>query len=427
MTQQASILSPRDLEKLRALRRMKRLATGLLVLMAVIFAVSFALQDRIPWLQYVRAASEGGMVGAIADWFAVTALFRYPLGIRIPHTAIIPNRKDEIGATLGEFVETNFLSREVVSGKLRSMGVASSLGGWLVQPVNSARLTHEVATAARGFLLLVDDDTMRDVIEAIGRRQIVEPEWGPPLGRAGVKFVSGGHHTRVVDILVERLSDWLDRNPGAFGRVVSERLPSWMPSFLDRVVDDRAYREAQNFVHAVRDDPDHQLRHAIEEYLEKLSRDLQDDPATIAKVEEFKSQLFDSPQVRDLASKAWDGARDALLVALGDPESELRSRLTEAIVQFGGALVADETLGSKVNRWVEDAAGYLVETYRHEIASIITDTVRGWDATETSQKLEVEVGRDLQFIRINGTVVGSLAGLAIFTIAHAFFGTGGLL
>ncbi|CAD5996176.1 DUF445 domain-containing protein [Agreia sp. COWG] len=417
------LLSARDLEKLAALRSMKRLATGLLVIMAVIFVVAFALQERIEWLQYVRAAAEGGMVGAIADWFAVTALFRHPLGLKIPHTAIIPTQKDQIGVTLGDFVETNFLSREVITTKLRSLGVSRSVGAWLIEPAHASRLTSEAANAARGFLSLVDDDTMREVIEEIGRRQLIDPEWGPPLGRMASTFVEGGHQHQLVDLLVERLGDWLERNPDAFGQAVSERLPSWMPSFVDRVVDDRAHREAMKFISAVRDDPHHQLRVAIDEYLRKLSADLQNDPATMNKVEELKAQIFDSPQVRDLAGKAWNAARTALITALEDPESELRVRLSQAVTQFGQALLTDELLAAKVDRWVEDAAGYLVETYRHDLAAIITDTVRGWDAEDTSKKLEVEVGRDLQFIRINGTVVGSLAGLAIFTVAHAIFGS----
>lgn len=418
-----TLLSPRDLEKLAALRGMKRLATGLLVIMAVIFVVAFALQEKYEWLQYVRAAAEGGMVGAIADWFAVTALFRHPLGLRIPHTAIIPTEKDRIGVTLGEFVETNFLSREVITTKLRSLGVSRAVGTWLIDPAHAERLTSEAANAARGFLSLADDDTMREVIEEIGRRQLIDPAWGPPLGRMTSTFVDGGHQGQVVDLLVERLHEWLERNPDAFGQAVSERLPSWMPSFVDRVVDDRAHREALKFISAVRNDPNHQLRVAIDEYLRKLSDDLQHDEATMTKVEELKGQVFDSPQVRDLAGQAWNAARTALLSSLENADSELRTRLTQAVTQFGHALLEDAVLGAKVDRWVEDAAGYLVETYRHDLAAIISDTVRGWNAEDTGRKIEVEVGRDLQFIRINGTVVGSLAGLAIFTVAHAIFGS----
>ncbi|MET0956204.1 MAG: DUF445 family protein, partial [Cryobacterium sp.] len=179
---------------------MKRLALGLLLAMAVIFAVSFALQERYPWLEYVRAAAEGGMVGAIADWFAVTALFRYPLGLRIPHTNIIANRKDEIGASLGEFVESNFLSDAVVRGKLESIGISRRLGAWLVQPANARRLTEEISHAGTGLLDLLSDDDIKDLLEGVAREHLLEPTWGPSLGRLGEHLVESGRHHAAVDL-----------------------------------------------------------------------------------------------------------------------------------------------------------------------------------------------------------------------------------
>ncbi|MFF3601953.1 DUF445 family protein, partial [Kitasatospora indigofera] len=185
-------LSPADAARARALSSMKRLATGLLLLAALVFTVSFALQEQYPWLGYVRAAAEGAMVGAIADWFAVTALFRYPLGLRIPHTAIIPNRKDEIGASLGEFVETNFLSDDVVLGKLATIDVAGTLGGWLNEPANARRLGTEVAVAAQGMLTLLSDDDVKDLLEKLATRHLFEPEWSPAIGRVGAQLVASG-------------------------------------------------------------------------------------------------------------------------------------------------------------------------------------------------------------------------------------------
>jgi uncharacterized membrane-anchored protein YjiN (DUF445 family) len=414
-------LSPADAQRLRALRRMKLLAVGLLVLMAVIFVVSFALQGRYPWLGYVRAASEGGMVGALADWFAVTALFRYPLGLRIPHTAIIPNRKDEIGASLGEFVETNFLSDEVVIGKLRSIDIAAGVGAWVSRPQNARRLVAEASTALRGVASLLDDDDMRDAIEAIARRHLIEPEWGPPLGRLGTRILSSGGHHEAVDLLLGRLDEWFASNPDALGAVVSGRLPSWVPSFVNRAVDDRAYTEVRRFLADVRADPTHKLRRALDDYLAELADRLQNDPVTIAKLEAAKGRAFDDPRVRELAASIWQAARAAALDALADPDSELRRRAESALVDVGGRLASDPALGAKVNGWVTDAAAHLVTTYRHDIAAVISDTVTSWDARETTEKIELQVGKDLQFIRINGTVVGALAGLTIFTVATALF------
>ncbi|WP_247597113.1 DUF445 domain-containing protein [Leifsonia sp. PS1209] len=419
MTAATRILSPSDAERLRALRRMKLIATGLFVLMAVIFVVAFTLQSRFAWLGYVRAAAEGGMVGALADWFAVTALFRHPLGLRIPHTAIIPNRKDEIGASLGEFVETNFLSDEVVAGKLGSIDIAGALGAWVAKPENARRVVGEASTAVRGLATMLDDETMRDAIEAVVRTHLIEPEWAPPIGRLGARILDSGGHHEAVDLVIDRLDDWIAANPDAFGAVVSARLPSWLPSFVDRLVDDRVYTEVRRFIAEVRSDQQHKLRAAIDGYLAELVDRLQHDPATIAKLEAAKRHAFDDPRVRELAGSAWQAARAAAVDALADPQSELRLRAQAALADAGARLAADRELGAKVNTWLTDAAVHLVATYRHDIASVISDTVTAWDPSETTEKIELQVGKDLQFIRINGTVVGSLAGLAIFTVATA--------
>lgn len=410
---------PTDAERLVALRRMKRVAAGLLVVAAVVFAVSFALQEQVPWLAYVRAAAEGAMVGAIADWFAVTALFRHPLGIPIPHTAIIPTRKDEIGATLGAFVEHEFLSDDVVLGKLRSIGIARRLGGWLATPDNADRLTAEASVAARGVLTLLGDDDVEDVIERLARRHLFEPEWGPAIGRIGSALVAADQQRAAVDVVLEKAEEWLATHPEAFESMVSDRLPRWMPGFVDRFVDDRAFREVLAFVQAVRLDPEHPLRLAIDRYLGELAEALQHDPVMIERVETLKADLLASPRVREFAGEAWASIKETLETALADPSSELRAGLRAAVIEVGARLVADEDLAAKVDEWVTDAAAYVVRNYRHEIAGVITETVERWDPRETTEKLELQVGRDLQFIRINGTVVGALAGLAIFTIATA--------
>ena len=408
---------PTDAERLAALRRMKRVAASLLVVAAVVFAVSFALQEQLPWLGYVRAAAEGAMVGAIADWFAVTALFRHPLGLRIPHTAIIPTRKNEIGATLGAFVEHEFLSDDVVLGKLRSIGIARRLGGWLATPENAERLTAEASVAARGILTLLGDDDVEDVIEKLARRHLFEPEWGPAIGRLGARLVAADQQRAAIDVVLEKAEEWLEAHPEAFGSMVSGRLPRWMPGFVDRFVDDRAHREVLVFVQAVRLDTAHPLRAAIDGWLTELTDDLQHDPAMIARVEQVKADLLDSPRVREFAGEVWASVKETLEVALGDPSSELRTGLRSAVIEVGTRLANDAELAAKVDDWVTDAAAYVVRNYRHEIAGVITETVERWDPRETTEKLELQVGRDLQFIRINGTVVGALAGVAIYTIA----------
>ncbi|MFE6736634.1 DUF445 domain-containing protein [Microbacterium sp. NPDC057650] len=414
-----ALLSAADQERLRGLRRMKGVALGALLFMAVAFVIAFALEGRYPWLSYVRAAAEGGMVGALADWFAVTALFRHPLGLPIPHTAIIPNRKDEIGRSLGEFVETNFLSAEVVRTKLEQTEVARRLGEWLRRPDHAERVAAEGATVATAVLHALSDDDVRDVIADLARQNLVDPEWGPPAGAWLERIVDAGAHHGAVDLAVDSISTWLDANAHAFQGLVSRRLPSWVPGVAHRLVDDTVYREAVKFAHAVRADPQHPARIAIDGYLARLADRLQHDPAMRAKLESAKSGLFDSPRVAALAAEAWQAAKTGLIRSLDDPQSGLRTRAASAIADIGTRLTTDAALQSRVDGWVTDAAVFAVDRYRHDIASIITDTIERWDPAETTEKIELMVGRDLQYIRLNGTVVGALAGVAIFAVAHA--------
>ncbi|GAB2704346.1 uncharacterized membrane-anchored protein YjiN (DUF445 family) [Microbacterium marinum] len=412
-------LSVADQQRYRGLRTMKAVALGALVFMAIVFVFAFLFEDDVPALGYVRAAAEGGMVGALADWFAVTALFRHPLGIRIPHTAIIPRRKDEIGRTLGEFVETNFLESSVVRQKLDSTAIARTAGEWLQDPEHAETVSAEASTMASGILTALSDDEVQDLISDLAHEHLLSPSWGPSLGGWLARVVDADAHRGAVDLGVDSIARWLDANREAFDGLVSRRLPSWVPSVAMRLVDDTVYHEASKFVAAVQRDADHPARRALDQYLERLADNLQHDADTIDRLEGAKSAVFDSPRVRALAADAWNTAKAGLLRALDDPQSGLRRRITAALDDLGARLATDTALQQRVDARIADAAVFLVDRYRHDIASIITDTVERWDADETSQKIELMVGRDLQYIRLNGTVVGALAGLVIYTVAHA--------
>lgn len=362
------------------------------------------------------------MVGALADWFAVTALFRHPLGIPIPHTAIIPRRKDEIGTSLGEFVETNFLSADVVRNKLESTKISAGVGSWLAEEANAERVGAEGARLAVGILKTLSDSDVQEVISDLARRHMLDPDWGPPAGEWLSRVVGAGAHHTAVDLAASNIRVWLDNNEEAFEGLVSKRLPSWVPKIAHRLVDDTAYKQAQKFVADVETDQNHPARSAIDNYLAKLAVNLQHDPETQAKLEDAKSSIFDSPRVRSLAAEAWNAAKTGLISSLEDDNSMLRVRITRALSEFGTRLRDDAPLSQRLDRTVTDVAVTVVERYRHSIAGVITDTVEKWDPVETTEKIELLVGKDLQYIRLNGTIVGALAGLAIYTIAHALFG-----
>jgi uncharacterized membrane-anchored protein YjiN (DUF445 family) len=409
---------PREAEKKRALRRMKLVALSFLLGAAVVFLAMSLWPGTPTWTNYVKAAAEAGMVGALADWFAVTALFRHPLGIPIPHTAIIPTRKDAIGDSLGEFVGANFLSEQVVRERLRRVGVASRLGGWLSEPANAERVTAELATVVRGVVAVLRDEDVQAVMEQAVVKRVLAVPWGPPLGKLMAGVVADGTHHKLVDLMCDRAYEWVKNNHSAVLNVVSDRAPTWSPKFVDAMVADKVYGEVLSFTWLVKTDPNHPMRIAIDKFLAEFASDMQTDPVTMERAEVVKQQVLDHPEVQNVIGSAWTTAKRMLLDAAEDPSSELRKRVLDGLVTLGHRLTDDDTLRDKADSWVEGAAAYVVLNYRDEITTLITDTVQRWDAEETSRKIELQVGRDLQFIRINGTVVGALAGLLIYTVAQ---------
>ncbi|MFF0060790.1 DUF445 family protein [Streptomyces sp. NPDC005279] len=410
-----------DAEKQRGVRRMKLTATGLLLLVALIFALATWARNSGagPWTGYVAAAAEAGMVGALADWFAVTALFRHPLGLPIPHTAIIPNKKDQLGASLGSFVGENFLSGDVVRTRLHALGIGARLGGWLAEPAHADRVTAELSTALRGALTVLRDADVQAVVgEAITRRAD-SAEIAPGVGKTLERVVADGAHHRAVDLILGRAHDWLILHSDSVMDAVEGGAPGWTPRFVDKKVGERVYKELLRFVTEMRDMPGHPARGAIDRFLTDFAADLQSDTDTRARVERMKSELLSRSEVQDVIASVWSSVRGMIISAAEDDHSELRLRARASLLTLGARLATDTRLQSKVEGWIEDAAVYVVTTYRAEITSLISDTVASWDAEHTSRKIEAHIGRDLQFIRINGTVVGALAGLVIYTVAHA--------
>ena len=397
---------------------MKAVALAFLLGAAVVYVVTRLYQNAAPWVGYVQAMAEASMVGALADWFAVTALFRHPLGLKIPHTAIIPRKKDALGENLGDFVGANFLAEVVVADKLRRVGVSARLGNWLAQSLNAERATAEIATAVGAVMTVLRDEDVQAVMENALVKHILERPWGPPLGRLLGQLLTDGTHHKLVDLLAERIYEWVRDNHAAVLRVVSQRLPGWSPRFIDELVADKLYGEVLSFAWAVHTEADHPMRKAVDTFLLEFTEDLKTDPAMIERAEAIKLQVLAHPEVQILLGSAWGAAKKMLLGAAEDPSSELRRRVHDGLMGFGGRLIEDAELRSKVDNWLQGVAGYVLANYRGEITTLITDTVQRWDAQETARKVELQVGRDLQFIRINGTVVGALAGLAIHTISQ---------
>jgi len=409
----AILLSPADLQRKRGLRRMRVVALSLLLFAAVVF---IATRNRDGAWGFVNTTAEAAMVGALADWFAVTALFRHPLGIPIPHTAIIPKRKDTLGQSLEEFVTGNFLTEDAARERVVAADVSGRLGRWLTHEQHSARVVTEVARASSHALSAVKGEDVRDFVEHTLLPRLEHEPMSPVAGHLLESVVSDGAHHGLVDLALVEAHAWLTANADTVAMIVADRAPWWTPSWLDDKVIERVHREALAWVVDVRDHPDHRARRALDDLLSTLANDLQHDPDTMARAEALKVRVIGHPQVAGSAVAVWDALRTALLGALADADGPLRRRGVEALSDFGERLVDDPEMRERVDGFAADAVGFVVSTYGHEIAKVISQTVDRWDGKEAAERIELHVGRDLQFIRINGTIVGGLAGLAIHTL-----------
>ncbi len=409
-----------DEERRRGVRRMKLVATGFLLTVTVAYALAkWAAQAGAgPWSGYLAAAAEAGMVGALADWFAVTALFKRPLGLPIPHTAIIPTKKDALGRSLGDFVGENFLSAQVVRTRLRAVGIGGRAGAWLAVPEHADEVTEQASAALRGALTVLRDSDVRAVVGEAVTRRAGAMEVAPGLGRMLERIVDDGGHHKVVDLVCARGHDWLVAHSDSVMQAVQGGAPGWTPRFVDRRVGERVYKELVRFVAEMREVPDHPARQALDRFLSDFAGELRTEPDTRERVERLKRDLLGRDEVQDLITSAWNAVRATVVAAAEDDHSQLRLRVRASLISLGARMSADPALRAKVDGWLEEAAAYVVTTYRDEITSLISETVAGWDAEQTSRKIEAHVGRDLQFIRINGTVVGALAGLLIYAVSR---------
>ncbi|MGZ8758573.1 MAG: DUF445 domain-containing protein [Aeromicrobium sp.] len=405
-------LSEGDAARRRGLRRMRLLAVSLLVLAAIVYI--FTRETAGAW-GYVNAAAEAAMVGAIADWFAVTALFRHPLGLPIPHTAIIPNRKQALGESLQEFVTDNFLSEGVVRERIESAGVSRRAGGWLVAEEHSHRVVTEGSKILADGLAAVKLSDVAAVVEEALIPRLKEEPLSPVVGQLLAEVLDEDAHRGLVDLVVNELHRWLVHNEHEVAGIVELRAPWWTPRWVDERVALRVHAEAVEWVAEIRDDPQHLARNALDRWLTELASDLQHNPATMERAERLKVRLLSQPQVASTSIALWEALRRALVGSLHDTDGLLRRRAVEELHNLGNRLMEDEELAARMDTVLADVAAYVVNHYGSELATIISATVDRWDGKETAERIELHVGRDLQFIRINGTVVGGLTGLAIHT------------
>ena len=409
--------SPADAARRAGLRRMRALALSLLLLAAVVYALTLNLDHSGVW-GYVNTGAEAAMVGALADWFAVTALFRHPLGLPVPHTAIIPKRKNEIGRNLQEFVTENFLTEEIARDRLAAARVGERVGVWLGVPAHRRRVRTEVVRVARAGLGRLSDDEVRALVQDFLVPRLVQEPVAPIAGTLLEGVVDEQTHHGLVDLGLEQLREWLAENPGTYAAVLGERAPWWSPPWVDDKVIGWTYQQVLAWLHDIQRDPRHPARVALDDLLKRLAHDLQHDPEVMERAEALKERLLTHPQVPETALGLWQSFRASLTAAMDDETSYFHTRGDELLEHLGRHLVEDEVWRGRLEARLGEAVSFFVNTYGNELAEVISVTVDRWDGKEAAERIELHVGRDLQFIRINGTIVGALAGLGIHALSQ---------
>ena len=399
---------------------MRHRATGLLVAAVALYVVARSLETSGNGWSYVRATAEAAMVGGVADWFAVTALFRHPLGLPIPHTAIISKRKDAIGASLGSFVETNFLSPETITNRVSSAEPARRVARWLDAPDHVDEVTGRIANIIARGLETFDDEQLQRAIDEIVAARLSNLDHGGSLAELLDVSRRGQHHEVLISALCRVTIDYLNDQQATLRRMLGDESPWWVPSILDDQVFHRLHGAAVSMLTDIRHDMAHPARIALDRQLDTLATRLRTDETLRLKVSEATVNMINHPEVRDFSTRMGRDLKRLAIDELTNPASVTRSTATRIVHDFGAKMRDDADVRQRVDAWLANAATTATKIAGPELASLIEATVAKWDGQETADRIEQQVGRDLQFIRINGTLVGGLVGLTIHTIGELF-------
>jgi uncharacterized membrane-anchored protein YjiN (DUF445 family) len=398
--------------------RMRRIATGLLVLMAVIFVAARLLQARQPWLAYVAAFAEAAMVGALADWFAVTALFRAPMGLPIPHTAIIPRNKDRIGGSVANFLEHNFLTREVIAAELDAIDFAGVAAQWLATPANSRAVSVQIVRLVPAVLRMIEDDDVGRFLQTRAAGMLAGIRFGPFAADMISILIAEQHHQQFFDHLIGLAATTLDENRPLIRQKIHERSPRWIPKSVDERFFNNFVEEIDTFLEEMRQ-PDSagrvRFRAAIDELIDKL----RSSPEFEAKIADFIARSVQHPLFRSYGEEVWRDIKLRLLTDVRAEDSHALARIDQGLQALGHALEEDTAVRVKLNAWLSGFATEVLVARRTLIADLVRRVIQTWDAETVSRKFELYVGRDLQYIRINGTIVGGLVGLVLYVVSLA--------
>ncbi|WP_261510752.1 DUF445 domain-containing protein [Chryseobacterium paludis] len=411
-----------DEAKRKQLRKYKAFATGLFVVMAIIFVITTILQktNTSHWIGYVRAFSEAAMVGALADWFAVTALFRHPLGIPIPHTNLIENSKERLGDNLGSFVVTNFLSPQNIRPYIQKLKISNFVGEWLVKEKNQEILIRNLSDIVLDILNKLDDSAVSGFISKKVSEMTNDIKFNVIIGNGINYLLDKNDHQRIITNLSKQIKDYIIENEEMIEDRVKKGSYSFIPSFVDNKIAEKIASGLSHFFKEVEEDPQHEIRSLITKKIYEFSQDLKEDPKWEGEFKNIKDGLLKNDKLNEYSNDIWISIKSTLTKELQEDQSSLKKYISQNLNEFSQNLKTDEKLQNKIDHWVRVTAYKYILKNTHQFGNLISSTVGNWKGKELSEKMELEVGKDLQFIRVNGTLVGGLVGLIIYTIAHFF-------
>jgi len=417
---------PDDAERQARLDAMKRRATALLGVALLVFVVASIYEPLYPWLGYVRATAEASLVGGLADWFAVTALFRHPLGLPIPHTAIVATRKERIGQILGNFVQNHFLSREVIAANLRRVHPAERAAGWLANREHARQISRQFASGLVKTLDGLPPNELQDLVSQVVRNRVRTFRVAPALGKTLALALGDNRQEELLNATVKLAAEAVRNNRELIRERVRAETPWWIPPVVDDKIYQKIIEAVERLLQDMVKDSAHPLRTAFADAIGDFIERLQHSPEVIARAEALKEEWLMGAQTDELARKLWDGVRQSVRKYAASADGAASPATSESgpnpldsgLAEFGVALLSNPTLLGEIDDLLIDLTAGVVEKYRHEIGGLIAQTVASWDAAATSRRFELAVGRDLQFVRINGTLVGGLVGLLIYTITR---------
>ncbi len=395
---------------------MKAWATSLLVLASIVFIVAKLFESRYPWLGIVIATAEASMVGALADWFAVTALFKHPMGIPIPHTAIIPARKDRVGITLGQFVQRNFLNKDVIAQRLATLRPAERLSAWLMEPESARSVARQLARAASAGAGVLKDEDIDALIGNALLNRVRQTPVAPLIGKFLALLTADNRHQALLDQVIRLTAKGLTENQDLIRERVDKESPWWVPGAVDERITKRIVDALEATLRDVNENPEHPLRIRFDTAIDEFIVRLQASPEVILKAEKIKEEVLSAEAVRQLSGAIWRDTKTALARYADSPDEVNTEAIERGLRGLGQAIQSDPALMARIDQWIVDAAISVIERYQDEVGALIATTVKRWDPIATSRRIELAIGRDLQFIRINGTLVGGLAGMLLYLL-----------